>query len=246
MEITLPVSSLSGPHHIPPQDPTSSFFSTPSALLLFPFCWLIFLLHSISVFLTLCPLALFSLGAFGLALLLLLSLCPPSYSLSFLSASYCIYLPCLSLIVSLYLFFLLLLALAVFFSSQLPRSPSLSPLWAACQLLFPGVEPLPSSTPIPRLLLPPPSLPLSPLPLIDGPSIRKGEEGKERKRKRDEKELQSTKTYTEAHNVTHPYIPSTVLSKCSSLCTWKRPQTVVHTALLEKGHTEKSTQTEQG
>lgn len=109
-----------------------------------------------------CSLPLFSLGALGSALLLSLSaLLILSHFSPLLAPSLC----------------------PVSLSQSLPLpSYFLSPLsllWAACQLLFPGTQPAPFLHFASSTLH---SLPLSPLPLIDGPTILEGEEGKQRKK----------------------------------------------------------------
>lgn len=225
MRITLPVSSLSGPHHILPQTPNFLFFlhtiSPPAfSILLTPFpppryLCLPYSVSSRSVF----PWCTWP-CSFALAFSL------PSFLFSLISLCFVLHLSALPFPNSLPL--PLLLALAFFFSSQLPRSLSTlgnvpAPLpwrWTNFPppLLFHA-----SSSNHPPFLYPPCLWFMAPL------------FGKERKIKM-KKELQSTKTYTESHKVTHPYIPSMVLTKCSSLHIEATTNSCAHSSLGKRAH----------
>lgn len=153
---TIPTSSLSVPPHLLPIFP---LFLQAISLLLYLFCRLIFPhFHGVS---------------------LALSLCFPSVHLALLFCS----LSALLLILSHFSPLLAPSLCPVSLSQSLPLpSYFLSPLsllWAACQLLFPGTQPAPFLHFASSTLH---SLPLSPLPLIDGPTILEGEEGKQRKK----------------------------------------------------------------
>lgn len=163
------------------------------------------------------------------------SLCPPSHSLSFLSprsalcpASF----PESPSALALFSF----LALSCFSILALPPSLPLSfssGQRASSSSLAPSQLLSSSSPPLRLLLRLLPSL-LSPLPLIDGPSILEGEEGKLRERGRGRGRGAAKRAHTHTHTDKKHY----KTHKCADMHPWSCAHKYTHQQSLSHTHTQ--------